>query len=583
MKIVKLDIDENSVLAGIDAVALVEQPAIEEDFMYFSKQDFAETYNDYPKKAVENAKAGIERNKANGNKCATQVGKVRAQQLANGEKISLDTIRRMRSFLIRQKDNYDLAVSRKDYDACGWISYMLWGGPEALPWAEKKLRMAGEEFDLDEACWPGYEAIGTKIKDGREVPNCVPKANFNEFLLEEFLKTEVFNIVDHIDGIPVYSMKEEAIAKSKELGCEGYHEHTLESGEVVYMPCSKHSEATDNELQNTFDSMSDEKQDALINALESVGISDDSMLDAGYIEVDKDAFYKEVFATITSTPNKPSQADFGNIAVRYRYTGPQDSRNRDFCARLMKLNKVYRREDINNLSITGTNEEFGIYDIFRYKGSYNCRHYWQEVFYKRENTITNDKRPLAKSQRILDGTTLNRPVIQTKTGKADRETFAALDEKQMLIGPLMVPNKLIPRRDENGDEYFVYFTEDTIKKLAHKAMKDKIIDRVNLEHNSSDRVDAYLVETWVKEDDDDKSKKYGYNLPKGTWFGIYKVDDQEIWDDYIKSGLVKGFSVEGMFESMMMSKTKCRKNGGCACGQTNHPGGLCDGSHLKLK
>ena len=129
MKIVKLDIDENSVLAGIDAVALVEQPAIEEDFMYFSKQDFAETFNDYPKKAIENAKAGIERNKANGNKCATQVGKVRAQQLANGEKISLDTIRRMRSFLIRQKDNYDLAVSRKDYDACGWISYMLWGGP----------------------------------------------------------------------------------------------------------------------------------------------------------------------------------------------------------------------------------------------------------------------------------------------------------------------------------------------------------------------------------------------------------------------------------------------------------------------
>ena len=112
-------------------------------------------------------------------------------------------------------------------------------------------------------------------------------------------------------------------------------------------------------------------------------------------------------------------------------------------------------------------------------------------------------------------------------------------------------------------------------------MKDKIIDRVNLEHNSSDRVGAYLVETWVKEDDDDKSKKYGYNLPKGTWFGIYKVDDQEIWEGYIKSGLVKGFSVEGMFESIMLSKTKCRKNGQCACGRTQHPGGLCDGSHLK--
>ena len=83
MKIVKLDIDENSILAGIDAVALVEQPAIEEDFYYFSKQEFAETYTNYPEGAVEAAKQGIKRNEALGNPCATQVGKVRAQQLAN--------------------------------------------------------------------------------------------------------------------------------------------------------------------------------------------------------------------------------------------------------------------------------------------------------------------------------------------------------------------------------------------------------------------------------------------------------------------------------------------------------------------
>ena len=233
------------------------------------------------------------------------------------------------------------------------------------------------------------------------------------------------------------------------------------------MPCAKHSEATDKQLETTFDSLEEDKQDAIIKALDNVGISDNAMLDAGYVEIDKDAFYKEVFATITAQPNKPSNADFGNIAVRYRYTGPQDSKNRSFCARLMKLNKIFRKEDINSLSIAGTNEEFGIYDIFRYKGSYNCRHFWAEVFYKRDSNISSAGRALAKSDRILDGTTLNRPVIQTKTGKADKESFAALDEKQMLIGPLMVPNKLIARRDENGDEYFVYFTEDTIKKLAY--------------------------------------------------------------------------------------------------------------------
>ena len=146
MKIVKLDIDENSILAGIDAVALVEQPAIEEDFYYFGEQQFAETYTDYPQAAVDAAKMGIKRNKENDNKCGTQVGKVRAQQLANREPISLDTVRRMRAFLIRQKGNYELQRDRKNYDACGYISYLLWGGEAALPWAEKVLRQAGEDF-----------------------------------------------------------------------------------------------------------------------------------------------------------------------------------------------------------------------------------------------------------------------------------------------------------------------------------------------------------------------------------------------------------------------------------------------------
>jgi hypothetical protein len=142
MKVIKLTIDENEELDGIEAVALVEEPAIEIDFQTFSKEYF-QSYNDYPKAAIEAAKQGIKRNKALNNKCGTQVGKVRAQQLATGKNISLDTVKRMRAFLIRQRDNYDLAIKRKNYEACGYISYLLWGGPSALPWAEKKLRQAG--------------------------------------------------------------------------------------------------------------------------------------------------------------------------------------------------------------------------------------------------------------------------------------------------------------------------------------------------------------------------------------------------------------------------------------------------------
>mgnify|MGYP003668543998 FL=1 len=160
--------------------------------------------------------------------------------------------------------------------------------------------------------------------------------------------------------------------------------------------------------------------------------------------------------------------------------------------------------------------------------------------------------------------------------------FAALNEKMMLMGPLMVPNKLIIRVDDFGEEYYVYFTADTIKKISYKMMKDKMIDRVNIEHDNNDSVDdAYLVESWIIEDEmNDKSRKYGFDLPVGSWMGTYKIDNQRIWDEYIKTGKVKGFSVEGFFESYAMSKTTCKQGVQCACGKSNDSNGLCDGSHL---
>ena len=145
-KIIKLDINEEDILSGVDAIAFVENPAIEIDFLAFAKESF-ESFDDYPQAAREAAKQGIKRNEAIGNKCATRVGKLRAQQLAKGEAISEETIVRMRAFLIRQKDNYELQRGRKNYDSCGYISYLLWGGEPALPWAEKKLRQLGYEFN----------------------------------------------------------------------------------------------------------------------------------------------------------------------------------------------------------------------------------------------------------------------------------------------------------------------------------------------------------------------------------------------------------------------------------------------------
>jgi len=130
-----------------------------------------ESYADYPEAVSNNAKRGIELNEKVNNKCATQVGKVRAQQLAQGSAVSVETIKRMFSYLSRASEYYD----EGDNEACGTISYLLWGGKAGLRWAGSKLRELDLlEANLKEPCQAGYEMIGFKIKNGKKVPNCVP-------------------------------------------------------------------------------------------------------------------------------------------------------------------------------------------------------------------------------------------------------------------------------------------------------------------------------------------------------------------------------------------------------------------------
>ena len=85
-------------------------------------------------------------------------------------------------------------------------------------------------------------------------------------------------------------------------------------------------------------------------------------------------------------------------------------------------------------------------------------------------------------------------------------------------------------------------------------MKNKLIDSINIEHDSQRKVDDIsLVETWLVEDPKrDKSNTYGYELNKGSWFGVYKVNNKDVWENYIKTGRVKGFSVEGLFNDKVI-------------------------------
>lgn len=174
LKIIELEIDpELSGDTGVFEVAFVEFPAIEQDFVYFSKQKFFKA----PEYVAEKACQAIRENEKRGNPAGTQVGKVRAQQLCKREDISLETVKRMKSFLERAA-----TYNTGNWDDNGTIAYGLWGGEGALTWVDKILRQQEDFQDegLEGACWEGYEPIGMKEKDGRLVPNCVKIENKRE-------------------------------------------------------------------------------------------------------------------------------------------------------------------------------------------------------------------------------------------------------------------------------------------------------------------------------------------------------------------------------------------------------------------
>ena len=121
------------------------------------------------------------------------------------------------------------------------------------------------------------------------------------------------------------------------------------------------------------------------------------------------------------------------------------------------------------------------------------------------------------------------------------------EEKRMLYGPALIPDREIMRLDENGDEYFVTFPRAVVEQLAQQFMKKNQHHNATFEHAFSVS-GMTVVEQWIKRGEQDTSIALGLSaaLPEGTWFIGMKVDNDEVWNE-VKAGKVKGFSIEGMF------------------------------------
>ena len=127
-------------------------------------------------------------------------------------------------------------------------------------------------------------------------------------------------------------------------------------------------------------------------------------------------------------------------------------------------------------------------------------------------------------------------------------TFAKLDEdKRLLIGCALVPDKKIPRLDATtGQEYDVYFSKETIKQASELFLKYNKQNEHTLEHQQ-DITGLSVVESWIVADDKlDKRRIYNFSVPVGSWMVSIKVDNNDIWEK-VKEKSVKGFSIEGFF------------------------------------
>ena len=394
----------------------------------------------------------------------------------------------------------------------------------------------------------------------------------NEFIFEEVVKDiikeerglgkeKVFKKVVDIDGILAFDTIEDALIYAKGIGCEGYHEHEYE-GQTFYMPCESHddpaieklaidvanlpsyvnetsgSEITSLSKDQFFDELPYNVQENLLETLASKGISTAQLKEDGYVIAYEEDFGQKLGFNVYKNDAKPdawTNDRNGNFKILYKYKGPKDQKNRTFCRRLLDLDLLFRHEDIDKLTIKGANQEFGYYDIFKYKGSFGCRHRWTKVYvYQSKPDL------LLPAALIMD--------------KRSREGFAAEEDQMMVTGPLMIPNKTILRIDEEGEPYFVYFSEETVKMIAEKMMAKKMLDKMNIEHDPDSPVDGYMTETWLIEDpENDKQKIFGFNLPKGTWMGTYKINSPEVWKK-VKDGTLTGYSIEGFFADRLVQQ-----------------------------
>ena len=561
--IINLEIIEDLVDSGVSAISLVDIPAIQKDWMAFkieqfvnpgagetedefiprciaklvgdegydtdqaaaicystyrekaSAEEFAEeTYTDYPEAAVNAAKRALAWAEENGwGDCGMGPGKARANQLANREPISRDTIARMSAFQ-RHRQNSDTPYG----EGCGKLMWDAWGGDAGVAWAERKLKeIDKEELSYDTSALPVYvDQVPKKKKDqfalqgiplprGQKVVLQAEDEDYDRGLIIELMPEGGYNVeywFDTPDNIEPAEIRidGETITNSGKLVYLGYHPE---------LQAEAFAPASGNPGDRPLARIPKEERGRTGSAKNEPG---DSTTTRGGVEVSQ-----EVEGTLKDKIEEHNKKN------------PQDSQK----ATMGMLKAVWRRGA-------------GAYSVGTPGKRGMTRSQWAMA---RVNSFLNI---LAGNQSGYDKDyTQDNDLLPKGHPKASEKmsmVFASEDQ-QIVVGPAMIPDMEILRKDEDGKPYYVKFTKEVIQRIAEKFMMELRNHDTNIQHDQTDPAHSFVMETWLVENEEDKANSlYKMEVPVGTWMVKMRVQDPQTWK-MIKEGKLNGFSIEGNFMS----------------------------------
>jgi|688.fasta_scaffold105848_2 hypothetical protein len=632
-RVIELEVMEELEESGVSSIALVDQPAIEKYFVYMRNQEFVkptagesqsdfmgrcvpvlidegkeqdqavavcismyeqefskdmefESYTDYPESATEAAKRALAWAEENGwGDCGTPIGKARANQLANREAISEETIARMASFA-RHAQNADTPYS----EGCGKLMWDAWGGTAGIEWASNKLESIREKMSYDTSGLPPYV---------EQTPKKKKLAKFNEYGCPEATVDIALNLANRQDAIEqanygplnpgepneeYWQAKADKFnttvkdAKSAICGNCGFFVRTkpmlacIAAGIGEDAPADPYDAITAGELGYCeafdFKCAAARTCDAWIGGgpileeeefiepnpcwegYEAIGLKDDGTPNC--VPVKAQAFAERPIARIPkeergrtgSEKNEPgdTKTSRGGIEVsqevettlkdkikEHNEKNPQDSQKAD----LGMLKAVWRRGA-------------GAYSVGTPGRKGMGRNQWAMGRVNAFLKILSGSAPSDKDY-TQDNDLL--PKSHPKHSEAmSKLAFAVEKDQQILVGPAMVPDMEILRRDEEtGETYYVKFSKETIAKIQEKFMRETRLGATNLDHNEQVHGGSFVFESWLTEDDSDKANSvYKLGVPIGTWMVKMKVTDPKVWA-MVKEGKYQGFSIEGNF------------------------------------